>query len=92
MLITGLRRCGPRLRHGGRFCVTSARHLHPQDRRGHRPLVVIAVHAVGLAALTSTGVISPEVNDGPLVIVGGLLADLGIVLYGGCLRHLVPLR
>lgn len=49
-------------------------------------LVVIAVHAVALAALTSIGVISPEIKDfAPVaVIVGGFLFGLGIILAGGC--------
>ncbi|MDN5721395.1 MAG: YeeE/YedE family protein [Corynebacterium sp.] len=73
----------------GRFCVTGfLRDICTlKTWRGFTALlVVIAVHAVGLAALTSTGVISPEVNDfAPLaVIVGGLLFGLGIVLAGGC--------
>ncbi|MGO1436542.1 MAG: YeeE/YedE family protein, partial [Candidatus Corynebacterium faecigallinarum] len=73
----------------GRFCVTGfLRDIFTlKTWRGFTALlVVIAVHAVGLAALTSTGVISPEVNDfAPLaVIVGGLLFGLGIVLAGGC--------
>ena len=72
-----------------RFCVTGfLRDIFTlKTWRGFTALlVVIAVHAVGLAALTSTGVISPEVNDfAPLaVIVGGLLFGLGIVLAGGC--------
>src|SRR5699024_8474580 len=49
-------------------------------------LVVIAVHAIGLAALTSTGVIAPDhTTFAPAaVIVGGFLFGLGIILAGGC--------
>ncbi|MGO1949819.1 MAG: YeeE/YedE thiosulfate transporter family protein [Mycobacteriaceae bacterium] len=73
----------------GRFCVTGfLRDIFTlKTWRGFTALmVVIAVHAVGLAALTSTGVISPEVSDfAPLaVIVGGVVFGLGIVLAGGC--------
>lgn len=41
---------------------------------------------VGLAALTSLGVITPEVDDfAPFaVIIGGFLFGVGIVLAGGC--------
>lgn len=73
----------------GRFCVTGFLRdiftLH--SWRGFTALlVVIAVHAVGLAALTGTGVITPEFKDfAPLaVVVGGFLFGLGIILAGGC--------
>lgn len=73
----------------GRFCVTGfLRDIFTlRSWRGVTALlVVIAVHAVGLAALTSTGVISPEVSDfAPVaVILGGFIFGLGIVLAGGC--------
>lgn len=73
----------------GRFCVTGfLRDIFTlRTWRGFTALmVVIAVHAVGLALLTSTGVISPEVdNFAPLaVIVGSVLFGVGIVLAGGC--------
>ena len=73
----------------GRFCVTGMlRDIFTlKTWRGFVALlVVIAVHAVGLAALTSLGVITPEVDDfAPLaVIIGGFLFGVGIVLAGGC--------
>ncbi|MGV0335055.1 YeeE/YedE thiosulfate transporter family protein [Corynebacterium kroppenstedtii] len=73
----------------GRFCVTGMlRDIFTlKTWRGFVVLlVVIAVHAVGLAALTSLGVITPEVDDfAPLaVIIGGFLFGVGIVLAGGC--------
>jgi uncharacterized membrane protein YedE/YeeE/TusA-related sulfurtransferase len=73
----------------GRFCVTGfLRDIFTlRSWRGFTALlVVIAVHAVGLAALTSTGVITPEFKDfaPAAVIVGGFLFGLGIVLAGGC--------
>ncbi|HIW91941.1 MAG TPA: YeeE/YedE family protein [Candidatus Corynebacterium avicola] len=73
----------------GRFCVTGfLRDIFTlKTWRGFTALlVVIAVHAVGLTALTSAGVIDPSVSDfAPVaVIVGGLLFGLGIVLAGGC--------
>ncbi|MEY8565635.1 YeeE/YedE thiosulfate transporter family protein [Corynebacterium sp.] len=73
----------------GRFCVTGfLRDIFTQRTwRGVTALlVVIAVHAVGLAALTSAGVIDPVVKDfAPLaVVVGGFVFGLGIVLAGGC--------
>ncbi|MGV0869904.1 YeeE/YedE thiosulfate transporter family protein [Corynebacterium kalidii] len=73
----------------GRFCVTGfLRDIFTQRTwRGVTALlVVIAVHAVGLTALTSAGVIEPSVGDfAPLaVVVGGVIFGLGIVLAGGC--------
>ncbi|MDN8624319.1 MULTISPECIES: YeeE/YedE thiosulfate transporter family protein [Corynebacterium] len=73
----------------GRFCVTGMlRDIFTlKTWRGFVALlVVIAVHAVGLAALTSLGVITPEVDDfAPFaVIIGGFLFGVGIVLAGGC--------
>lgn len=73
----------------GRFCVTGMlRDIFTlKTWRGFVALlVVIAVHAVGLAALTSLGVITPEVDDfAPVaVIIGGFLFGVGIVLAGGC--------
>lgn len=73
----------------GRFCVTGfLRDIFTQRSwRGFVALlIVISVHAVGLAALTSAGVITPEYNDlAPLaVIIGGVIFGLGIVLAGGC--------
>ncbi|KQB86909.1 YeeE/YedE thiosulfate transporter family protein [Corynebacterium lowii] len=73
----------------GRFCVTGMlRDIFLQRTwRGFTGLlIVISVHAVGLAALSSLGVIAPEYDDlAPLaVILGGLIFGLGIVLAGGC--------
>ncbi|WP_312979147.1 YeeE/YedE thiosulfate transporter family protein [Corynebacterium sp.] len=73
----------------GRFCVTGfLRDIFTQRTwRGVTALlVVIAVHAVGLTALTSTGVIDPDVSDfaPAAVVIGGFVFGLGIVLAGGC--------
>ncbi|WP_297450807.1 YeeE/YedE thiosulfate transporter family protein [uncultured Corynebacterium sp.] len=73
----------------GRFCVTGfLRDIFTQRSwRGFVALlIVISVHAIGLAALTSAGVITPEYKElAPLaVIVGGIIFGLGIVLAGGC--------
>ncbi len=73
----------------GRFCVTGMLRdiflLHSW-RTFVGLLIVIAVHAVGLAALTSLGVIAPEYSTfAPIaVVLGGLIFGLGIVLAGGC--------
>lgn len=73
----------------GRFCVTGfLRDIFTQ--RSYRGLValfiVIAVHAVGLGLLTSTGAITPSPdNFAPwAVIVGGFVFGMGIILAGGC--------
>lgn len=73
----------------GRFCVTGMIRdiLLNKTWRGFTALlIVIAVHAVGLAALTTAGVITPEYKQfAPLaVVLGGLLFGMGIVLAGGC--------
>ena len=73
----------------GRFCVTAMmRDIFMQRtwRTFVALLVVISVHALGLAALTSAGVISPgESTFAPAaVVVGGFLFGLGIILAGGC--------
>lgn len=73
----------------GRFCVTGMIRdifLNKTWRGFTALLIVIAVHAVGLAALTTAGVISPEYKDfAPLaVVLGGFLFGVGIVLAGGC--------
>lgn len=73
----------------GRFCVTGMlRDIFMQRswRTFIALLIVISVHAVGLAALTSTGVIAPEYSTfaPAAVIVGGFLFGLGIILAGGC--------
>lgn len=73
----------------GRFCVTGMIRdifLNKTWRGFTALLIVIAVHAVGLAALTSAGVITPEFKPfAPLaVVLGGLLFGAGIVLAGGC--------
>lgn len=73
----------------GRFCVTGMiRDIFTlKSWRGFTALlIVIAVHAIGLAALTSAGVITPSIDEfaPAAVIVGGFLFGLGIVLAGGC--------
>lgn len=73
----------------GRFCVTAMiRDIFMQRswRTFVALLIVISIHAVGLAALTSTGVIAPDYNTfAPgAVVVGGFLFGLGIILAGGC--------
>lgn len=73
----------------GRFCVTGMlRDIFMQRswRTFVALLIVISVHAVGLAALTSTGVIAPDYSTfaPAAVIVGGFLFGLGIILAGGC--------
>lgn len=73
----------------GRFCVTGMiRDIFTlKTWRGLTALfIVIAVHAVGLAALTTIGVIAPETSDfAPLAVgIGGFIFGLGIILAGGC--------
>ena len=73
----------------GRFCVTGMLRdvfLQKQGRGLVALFIVIAVHAVGLAALTSLGVIAPDYNTfSPVaVIVGGFIFGISIVLAGGC--------
>ncbi|WP_368410595.1 YeeE/YedE thiosulfate transporter family protein [Kocuria sp.] len=73
----------------GRFCVTGMLRdvfLQRSWRTFTALLVVISVHAVGLAALTSLGVISPDYPSFmPLaVVVGGFMFGVGIILAGGC--------
>src|SRR5690625_5843753 len=73
----------------GRFCVTGMIRdifLQRSWRTFVALLVVISVHAIGLAAVTSGGVIAPECNSfAPLaVIVGGFLFGICIILDGGC--------
>ena len=73
----------------GRFCVTGMLRdifLQKSWRTFAALLIVISVHAIGLAALTSLGVIAPEYSTfAPLaVIIGGFLFGIGIILAGGC--------
>lgn len=73
----------------GRFCVTGMLRdvfLQRSWRTFVALLIVISVHAVGIAALTSTGVISPDYRAfaPAAVIVGGFIFGLGIILAGGC--------
>jgi uncharacterized membrane protein YedE/YeeE/TusA-related sulfurtransferase len=73
----------------GRFCVTGMLRdifLQRSWRTFVALLIVIAVHAVGIAALTSAGVIAPEYPTfAPVaVVLGGLMFGIGIVLAGGC--------
>lgn len=73
----------------GRFCVTGMLRdiFLLKSWRGLVALfIVIAVHSVGIAALTSLGVIAPDKTTfAPgAVIVGGLIFGMAIVLAGGC--------
>lgn len=73
----------------GRFCVTGMLRdifLQRSWRTTVALFIVIAVHAVGLAALTSAGVIAPSAPTfAPVaVVVGGFVFGLGIILAGGC--------
>lgn len=73
----------------GRFCVTGMLRdisLAHTWRPFTALLIVIAIHAVGIAGLTAAGSIQPEYDLFPpyAVIVGGFLFGIGIVLAGGC--------
>ncbi|HIW99081.1 MAG TPA: YeeE/YedE family protein [Candidatus Nesterenkonia stercoripullorum] len=73
----------------GRFCVTGMLRdifLQKSWRTFVALLIVISVHAVGLAALTSAGIISPEAPSfaPAAIIIGGFVFGLGIILAGGC--------
>lgn len=73
----------------GRFCITGAfRDLWVSGswRWMTAFLLAIAVQAVGVALLTATGTISPEVPTLSVAAtaVGSLLFGVGIVLAGGC--------
>lgn len=73
----------------GRFCVTGMiRDIFTQKSwRGFNALlIVIAVHAIGLAALDTAGVIDAQADTfAPIaVVLGGLLFGMGIILAGGC--------
>lgn len=73
----------------GRFCVTGMLRdifLQRSWRTFVGLLVVISVHAVGIAALTSTGIITPSYSTfAPVaVILGGFIFGVGIILAGGC--------
>ena len=73
----------------GRFCVTGMLRdifLLRSWRTFTALMIVIAVHAVGIAVLTGVGVISPEYPTfaPAAVVVGGLLFGMGIILAGGC--------
>lgn len=73
----------------GRFCVTGfLRDVFTlRTTRGLIALfIVIAVHALGLTALTSLGIITPDYRQfaPAAVILGGFLFGIGIVLAGGC--------
>lgn len=73
----------------GRFCVTGMLRdifLQRSWRTFVGLLVVIAVHAVGIAALTSAGVITPTHSAfAPVaVIAGAFIFGVGIILSGGC--------
>ncbi|AKK03683.1 YeeE/YedE thiosulfate transporter family protein [Corynebacterium epidermidicanis] len=73
----------------GRFCVTGMLRdiVTLKSWRGIVALlIVISVHAVGIAALTSAGIITPKVSDfaPAAVMIGSLVFGVGIVLAGGC--------
>ena len=73
----------------GRFCVTGMLRdvfLQKQGRGLVAFFIVIAVHAIGLTALTSLGIISPEYRTfAPLAVaLGGFIFGLAIILAGGC--------
>lgn len=73
----------------GRFCVTGMLRDIVMNKtwRGFTALMIlISVHSVGLTALISTGVITPEFsNFAPVAVVaGGFIFGLGIILAGGC--------
>lgn len=73
----------------GRFCVTGAFRDGFVTRNTlwlTAFVVVIAVQAVGLAVLTSAGVIAPKLSPLPLlaVVIGGLVFGFAIVMAGGC--------
>lgn len=73
----------------GRFCVTGFLRdifLNKTWRTFIALLIVISVHAIGLTALTQTGIISPEdTTFRPLaVVIGGTIFGMGIILAGGC--------
>lgn len=73
----------------GRFCVTGMLRdifLQKTWRTTVALFIVISVHAVGIAALTSFGIITPKESAfAPIaVIVGGFVFGLGIILAGGC--------
>ena len=73
----------------GRFCVTGMLRdifLQKTWRTTVALFIVISVHALGIAALTSLGVITPSYGNFATVavIVGGFIFGLGIILAGGC--------
>lgn len=73
----------------GRFCVTGMMRDVFLQRTGRGLvafLIVIAVHAIGLAALTSLGVIAPDYRSfHPVAVVaGGFIFGMSIILAGGC--------
>ncbi|ADL11022.1 YeeE/YedE thiosulfate transporter family protein [Corynebacterium pseudotuberculosis] len=73
----------------GRFCVTGMLrdiYLLKTWRGFVALLIVISVHAVGLSALRTLGVITTPVDAfAPLaVVIGGFIFGIGIVLAGGC--------
>ncbi|MGO1977584.1 YeeE/YedE family protein [Brachybacterium tyrofermentans] len=72
-----------------RFCVTGAfRDIYlSRSTRYFTPfMLAIAIQAVGVAALTSAGVLAPEAAPfAPLAVIGGgLIFGVGIILAGGC--------
>lgn len=73
----------------GRFCVTGAFRdltLTGNTRWFSALIVVIAVHAIGLALLSALGVITLESSAFPWLasILGGLIFGFSMILAGGC--------
>lgn len=73
----------------GRFCVTGAFRdltLTGSTRWFSALIVVIAVHAIGLAAFSSLGIITLEQSAFPWLasILGGLIFGASMILAGGC--------
>lgn len=73
----------------GRFCVTGMLRdifLRKTWVPFSALLIVIAIQSVGVATLTTLGVITPEADPfAPIaVVIGSLLFGAGIVLAGGC--------
>lgn len=73
----------------GRFCITGAYRdlwVSRSWRWFTAFLLAIAVQAVGVALLTATGVITPEIPQLSVIatVVGSFLFGAGIVLAGGC--------
>ena len=73
----------------GRFCVTGAFRdifIAGSTRWFSAFILLIAVHAVGLMALNTLGIITLETDPFPWLasIVGGFIFGFAIILAGGC--------